>query len=116
VINVFDEALISLGEVLEYVKGDTNKARTVYRKLKPVVPLKEYNGKDIKRIRETYNYTQSYLGALLGVSMKCVQSWEYDQSSPNGSARRMLSLIEKGEEFLELAEILRPIGEQSIAQ
>ena len=105
-VNVFDEALKSLGEVLEYVNGDTTKARSVIRELKTVAPLKEYNGEDIKRIRENNRYTQAYLGALLGVSLKCVQSWEYGLSKPSGSARRILSIIEKGEAFLEEAEII----------
>jgi putative transcriptional regulator len=105
-VNVFDEALKSLGEVLEYTKGDAGKARSNVRELKPVLPLKKYSGEDIKRIREANSYTQSYFGELLGVSLKCVQSWEYNQSKPNGSARRVLSLIEKGEGFLEQADIL----------
>jgi len=105
-MNVFDEALVSLQEAIEYEKGAVGKARTVTRELKPVVPLKEYCGDDIKRIREKNNYTQSYLGALLGVSLKCIQSWEYNKSRPNGSARRVLSIIEKGEKFLEEAEII----------
>jgi putative transcriptional regulator len=105
-MNVFDEALRSLDEVLDYVKGDTSKAHSVIRELKPIVPLKEYSGEDIKRLRESNNYTQTYFGELLGVSLKCVQSWEYNRSKPNGSARRVLSLIEKGESFLEEADIL----------
>ena len=104
--NVFDEALKSLEEVLEYTRGDTSKGRSVIRELKPIAPLKEYSGNDIKRIRESNNYTQSYFGALLGVSLKSVQSWEYNISKPNGAARRVISLIEKGEEFLEEAEII----------
>jgi len=104
--NVFDEALKSLDEVLEYTKGDKSKGYSVIRELKSVAPLKEYTGEDIRRIREAHNYTQSYFGALLGVSLKCVQSWEYNLSKPNGSARRVISLIEKGEEFLKEAEII----------
>ena len=105
-INVFDEALKSLGEVLEYVNGDESKARIAKRELKPIAPVKEYTGEDIKRIREANNYTQSYFGALLGVSLKSVQSWEYNQSKPNGSARRIISIVEKGENFLKEAEII----------
>ena len=104
--NIFDEALKSLGEVLEYTKGDAGKGRSVIRELKPVAPIKEYSADDIKRIRESNRYTQAYFGELLGVSLKCVQSWEYNQSKPNGSARRVISLIEKGESFLEEAEII----------
>ena len=105
-MSIFDEALKTLQEAIDYEKGDENKGREITRALKPVAPLKEYTGEDIKRIREAYSYTQSYFGALLGVSLKCVQSWEYNLSKPNGSARRVISLIEKGEEFLEEAEIL----------
>ena len=105
-MDIFDEALVSLQEALDYERGDSSKGRLLLRDLKPVAPLKEYSGEDIRRIRESNNYTQSYLGALLGVSIKCIRSWEYNQSKPNGSARRILSLIEKGEEFLVSAEII----------
>ena len=105
-MNIFDEALISLQEALEYERGDTSMGHSVIRELKSIAPLKEYSSDDIRRIRENNNYTQAYFGALLGVSLKCVQSWEYNQSKPNGSARRLISLIEKGEEFLEEAEII----------
>jgi len=105
-MNVFDEAIISLQEAIDFEKGTATKGRLVTRELKPIVPLKDYCGEDIKRIRERNNYTQSYFGALLGVSLKCVQSWEYNKSRPNGSARRVISIIEKGEDFLEEAEFI----------
>lgn len=108
-MDIFDEALISLQEVIDFERGDKRKARSVIRELKPVAPLKEYTGEEIKRIRETYSYTQAYLGLLLGVSLKCVQSWEYNKSKPNGSARRLLSLVEKGESLLEEAEIINTL-------
>jgi len=106
-MNIFDEALKSLQEAIEYEQGHSNKGRSVVRELKPVTPLKDYTGDDVRRIRSTFNYTQPYLASLLGVSLKCVQSWEYNKSKPNGSARRLISIIEKGEHFLEEAEIIR---------
>jgi DNA-binding transcriptional regulator YiaG len=44
---------------------------------------------------------------LLGVSMKCVQSWEYNRSKPNGSARRVIFIVEKGGGLLEEAGMVR---------
>jgi len=43
-INVFGEALMSSGEVIDYVNGDTSKAHSAARELKLVAPLKEYTG------------------------------------------------------------------------
>jgi putative transcriptional regulator len=105
-MNVFDEALKSLDEAIEYERGDSSKGREVVRVLKPVAPLREYTGEDIRRIREAHKYTQSYFGELLGVSMKSVQAWEYNHSKPNGAARRIISIVEKGERFLQEAEII----------
>ncbi|MCL2249857.1 MAG: helix-turn-helix domain-containing protein [Oscillospiraceae bacterium] len=105
-MNIFDEALVSLQQAIDFEEGATSKGRTVNRKLKPIVPLKEYSGEDIKRIRKSNNYTQTYFGDLVGVSLKSVQSWEYGKSCPNGSARRAIAIIEKGEEFLEKAEFI----------
>ena len=105
-MDIFDEALKTLQEAIDYEQGDKNKGRSVNRVLKPVLPIKKYSGEDIKRIRESRNYTQAYFGALVGVSLKCVQSWEYNKSKPNGSARRLISLIEKDEQLLKEAEII----------
>jgi len=67
-MNIFDEALKSLDEAMEYEQGNSNKGREVVRTLKPIIPLKEYSGEDIKRIREAYNYTQSYSGNIISLT------------------------------------------------
>ena len=105
-MNIFDEALKSLDEAIEYEQGDNSKGREVTRQLKPIRPPKDYTGEDIRRIRETYNYTQTYFGKLLGVSMKSVQAWEYNQSKPNGAVRRVIAIVEKGEGLLQEADII----------
>ncbi len=100
--NVFDEAIKALGEAIEYEKDNQEKGHSVFRELKPITPAKEYTAEDIKRIREEHNYTQSYIG----VSLKYVQSWEHNQSKPSASERRIIRLIEKGEDILQVAEII----------
>ena len=105
-MNPFDEALTSLQEAIDYERGNHSKGRSVSRALKLVAPLKEYSGEDIKRIRLSLNYTQSYFGAILGVSLKSVQSWEYNLSKPSGAAKRVIAIIEMGEEFLEEAGLM----------
>ena len=104
--NVFDEAIKALGEAIEYEKDNQEKGHSVFRELKPITPAKEYTAEDIKRIREEHNYTQSYFADLIGVSLKCVQSWEHNQSKPSASERRIIRLIEKGEDILQVAEII----------
>ena len=54
-MNIFDEALKSLQEAIDYERGDTSKGRSVTGELKPVSPLKEYTTEDIKSIIGDYN-------------------------------------------------------------
>ena len=57
-MNIFDEALKSLDEAIEYEQGDNSKGREVVRILKPIAPLREYTSEDINRVREAYKYAK----------------------------------------------------------
>lgn len=89
----FDELKAGLEEALEYEQGKkTLRTRNV--ELPP--PPSIYNPQDIKRIRNTCNYSQSLFAQVLNVSVKTVQSWESGERTPSHAALRLLEIVDKG--------------------
>jgi putative transcriptional regulator len=82
-----------LEEILEFKQGKRT-LRTHLIDL-PEPPL-EYQAKDIKKIREKGDYSQSVFAIILNVSIRTVQSWESGVRVPSHSALRLLEIIDKG--------------------
>lgn len=82
-----------LQEIFEYKQGK----RTLRMKWidLPDPPL-EYRAKEIKKIRENGDYSQSVFAIILNVSVRTVQSWESGVRVPSHSALRLLEIIDKG--------------------
>ena len=59
-------------------------------------PPKEYNARDIKRIRRSAHYSQGIFARVLNVSIKTVQSWESGVRVPSHAALRLLEIVDKG--------------------
>ncbi len=51
-------------------------------------------------IRQEISLSQSGLAALLGISVKTVQSWESGRSNPLGPAARILSILKNEPDFI----------------
>ncbi len=54
-----------------------------------------YDADHIRSVRERVNASQTVFARLLGVSAQAVQAWERGQSTPSGSARRLLEVVER---------------------
>ena len=52
-----------------------------------VLPLKEYEATDIKKIRNDIGATQVVFASIMGVSKKTVEAWEAERNKPDGPAR-----------------------------
>lgn len=52
-----------------------------------VLPLKEYEATDIKKIRNDIGATQVVFASIMGVSKKTVEAWEAGRNKPDGPAR-----------------------------
>jgi putative transcriptional regulator len=89
---VYQEIIEEFTEINE--KGSDHLRRRT-REYTPVLPLKKYSPKEIKALREEYQYTQSYFGEFLGVSIKTVQAWEAGTKHPAGTALRLLQILEQ---------------------
>jgi len=101
---LFEDIKQGLNEALAYSQGKT-EVRVHRRKLQ-VAPLPKYNSEDIKKIREKLNLSQKTFAEVIGVSIKSVEAWEAGRSEANGSAQRILFIIDHDEKSLEKYELV----------
>jgi putative transcriptional regulator len=102
--NVFDDfdfgkALTrSLEQAVAYANGDKSKARIVVRE----IATPTYDGEDIRRMRDDLHLSQNGLALAIGVSKRTVEAWEAGKSKPSNVANKLLYLIERKRELLDL--------------
>jgi len=93
---LFAELVASVREGGAILRGDVAPTRTfVMDKL------------DIKSIRESYNLSQGQFAALLGISVKTLQSWEQGRRTPEGPALILLRVVAKHPEAVW--DVVRPM-------
>jgi len=64
-------------------------------------PIKKYNAKQIKYIRESNKASQTVFAAYLNTSPSTIRQWEQGHKKPNGPSLKLLNLVaEKGLEVL----------------
>ena len=99
------EAFDSIMRGLEDVKAH----RTGKLKLKThsiiITPVPRYTSKKVKTIRNRLKLTQAAFAAIFGVSQKTVEAWESGHNCPNGTAQRLLWLLNKNNNFLKRENI-----------
>ena len=96
--DMVEDELLELSKVM-----DVSESIRKFDELKYPLP-KEYHAKDIKRIRNKEHVSQAVLAHLLNIRTTTVQKWELGINNPNGTAARLLQLIEeKGKEVLQPA-------------
>lgn len=98
---IFNDTMQGLSEALAYTQGDKTKGRSRFVSVPDILPLKEYSNEEIRQIRIEKQMTQKTFADVLGVSVKSVEAWEAGTNKPNGSAVRLLQLIEKEESVLQ---------------
>ena len=102
---VSESIVQGLKEAIAYEKGDKSiKARV---KTVTITPVPHYKGKQVREIRNKLNLTQRSFALLMGVSIKTIEAWESGRNEPNGTAQRMLSLLEKDQTLPEKYDILQ---------
>ena len=90
-MSVYESIVQGLNEAVEYEKGNL-KAKAVKC---TVSPVPDFDSSEIKEVRASLNMTQSTFAAVMGVSIKTVEAWEAGTNKPIGTARRMLSMLQK---------------------
>ena len=97
------ELISALNEAVDDANGKIQLRTTKLN----AAPVRESIGADeIKEIRNKLGVTQGIFAMVIGVSRKTVESWEAGRYSPDGAARRLISVIQKDPSFPEKYDIL----------
>lgn len=97
-MSIYGSIVKGLNEAIEYEKGTLKNVRK--RKVR-VIPIPNYKGREIKKIRETLELTQTVFADLIGVSVKTVEAWEAGRNIPRGPAQRMLEIFKNENKLIE---------------
>jgi len=88
----------SMQELLDYSEGKID-LRTSRLNLSPV--CETISVEDIKDTRKKLGMSQGVFAIVLGVSKKTVESWEAGRYTPDGAARRLISIMQTDPTFPE---------------
>ena len=89
--DVYESIVAGLQEAIEDAKS---KEKKLPRRVVTVVPVKEYNASEVKKIRNETGMSQKTFASYLGVSCKTVEAWESGINHPSGAASRLLHMME----------------------
>ena len=90
---MFDLLKEGLDDIIKYQKG---KKRLKKRIRDIPEPATIYSGQEVKRIRESLDFSQNLFAKFLNVSIRTVEAWETGRRTPNHAALRLLEIIDKG--------------------
>lgn len=76
------------------------------RKRVTIIPADEYSNQEIKNLRLMLKLTQLSFAQVIGVTAKTVEAWEKGTNSPNGPARRLMSILKEEPDSLNKYHIL----------
>ncbi|MBS0850147.1 NadS family protein [Citrobacter sp. JGM124] len=88
---MFDELIESMKQAVAISRGEMEPARVT-----------SYSIPDVKVIRANAGMKQDEFAQAVGVSPSLVQSWEQHKRIPNGSNLKMLRVIEKHPDVLQM--------------
>jgi putative transcriptional regulator len=95
----FGKALThSLKQALDFENGEKTQARIAVREIETPI----YKGTDVRSIRNNLRLSQNGLALALGVSKRTVEAWEAGKNNPSNTTNKLLYLIEKRRELLDL--------------
>jgi len=66
----------------------------IYNKFLSITPVQHFAPQDIKALRHKLGLSQSMLGDILGVHKRAVEAWEIGHKNPNGSACRLMTMLQ----------------------
>lgn len=101
-MSVYESIMQGLSEAVKYEKGELKAATSKVS----VAPLPDIRAADIRNIRLSLKMTQVVFAKIMGVSVKTVEAWEGGRSVPNGTAKRMLSMLQTDPKLPEKYNIL----------
>ena len=96
--NVYQEIIDEGNEILQTGTENLRRRTRIYRSISPI---KNYTPHEIKAIREKNQFSQSFFGEYLGVSLKTIQAWEAGTNKPTGTALRIFQVLEQNPHALD---------------
>ncbi len=87
--SLFDDLKEGLEEAIAYEKGSGRAREKTYM----ILPVKEYDGKEIRDVRMKAGMTQNVFASYMGVSVKTVEAWEGGRTHPTGPVFRLLDIL-----------------------
>ena len=100
----FTSIITGLKQAIDYERG--KKVEGLKRHKVSIAPLAVYDSNKIKSLRNKLNYSQSIFASILGVSKKTIEAWETGRNTPNGSAKRLLELLENKKDLFKEYKII----------
>ncbi|MCI8957460.1 MAG: helix-turn-helix domain-containing protein [Eubacterium sp.] len=95
---LYNSIMTGLNEAIEDAQSEK---KTLQRHVVTIEPVKEYEAKEIKEIRNKVGLSQRLFAGFMGVSNKTVEAWEKGTNKPSGAASRILSMMEMDTKFIE---------------
>lgn len=92
---MYSSIIKGLQEAVEDAQGKYHLNRNTIE----IEPLKEYTPPKIKALRINVGMSQKLFAGYLGVSVKTVEAWEAGKNRPNGTAIRLLTMLEMDPEL-----------------
>ena len=94
----------AMQEALDHSEGKID-LRTTHLSITPVCNTISVD--EIKEVRKKLGMSQGVFAIVLGVSKKTVESWEAGRYTPDGAARRLISIMQTDPMFPEKYNIVR---------
>lgn len=94
------EFIEDLEEHIRYAEGKPADVRVRHARKITIVPVEAFDADRIRRLRIDNELTQHLLAQLIGVDKSTIEKWESGKVKPNGSAMRLLKLIEENSNCL----------------
>jgi putative transcriptional regulator len=92
------DIIAAMQELVDYSEGKI-ELRTSQMN---IIPVRETISPDeIKSTRKSLGMTQGVFAVVLGVSKKTVESWEAGRYTPDGAARRLITVLQTDHSFPE---------------
>jgi len=104
------ELIEAMQELVDYSEGKIT-LRTTKLSVSPV--RQTISADEIKNIRKELGMTQGVFATVIGVSKKTVESWEAGRYTPDGSSRRLISVLQKDPNFPEKYGIIERIDNRN---
>ncbi len=95
--SVYESIMKGLNEAVEDAKGSESRLK---KRVVTIVPVKEYNAKEVQNIRKSTGFSQKLFASYMGVSAKTVEAWEAGTNRPSGTASRILSMMEMNTDLI----------------